>query len=72
MCITDIDADIVAVALYNYRQSDLWHSIKALTGVVGDTLDSLKEHSPFSTVLFNPPQSPFQHSPSRPDKNGGP
>jgi len=25
----------------------------------------------FDVIIFNPPQTPFQHSESRPDKNGG-
>ena len=71
VCLTDIDQSIVASSLYNYQQSTVWDKITEIEGIESDMFENVGKIQ-FDVILFNPPQSPFRHPESRPDKNGGP
>jgi tRNA1(Val) A37 N6-methylase TrmN6 len=70
--LSDIDLSIVARALYNIRQNQIWSKVKVVHCVESNWFGNIKSSKEFDVIFFNPPQSPFRNTASRPDKNGGP
>lgn len=70
--LSDISLDIVALAVYNYRQSFVWDCLNEVIAIESDMFKGVDSNIRIDVMLFNPPQSPFRDGWSRPDKNGGP
>jgi len=68
--LSDISHEIINLAFYNLRQSSVWYQCLSIDLYVSDMFENIT-NSPFDIYIFNPPQTPFQYSHSRIDKNGG-
>lgn len=56
----DIELQIASHALYNLRQSTVWHWIDKVALIESDMFDEVDKELQFDVILFNPPQSPFR------------
>lgn len=67
----DITNEILGNALFSCRQSSLWGNLEIITICETDYFKKAEKELKFDTILFNPPQTPFQYPHNRLDKNGG-
>jgi 16S rRNA G1207 methylase RsmC len=70
--LADINFKITANAVYNFRQSSIWNRIRKIHYLTSDLFQNIDTNVQYEYILINPPQTPFQSSKSRLDRNGGP